>query len=258
MKNVQILLLFVIPILFASCMDTREELEIKKDGSGTLQVKTDLSKIFELMKSFPDSDSSLQKKGFDKAMDTVMLMKDYVDTASAVPASQKELLRNGKVHVVLNAKEGIGKFDMNFPFTSTDKLQQLYASLNNSSGGLAGLFNGAAKNMQPGPDQPSEDKSMPQIATVYDIVVKNGLYSRKVNKERYDQFKQSANIDQLEGLKGMLGEMNYTLSVKLPGAVKRVSNSKAVISTDKKTVTLVVDLMDTFQHPELLSLEIEY
>jgi hypothetical protein len=48
------------------------------------------------------------------------------------------------------------------------------------------------------------------------------------------------------------------LSVKLPNPVKRVSNSKAGISNDKKTVTLTTELMQTFQHPELLSLDIEY
>jgi hypothetical protein len=258
MKNIRILLLFLLPLAFASCMDTREELEIKKDGSGTLVMKTDLSKMLELIKSFPTSDSSLEKNGMDKAMDTVMLMKDYVDTASAIPANQKALLRNGKVHVVLNVKENVGKFDMNFPFTSTDNLQQLYASLNNSSGGLKSLFGGATKGMPHGADDQADDKSMPQITSVYDIVVKNGLYSRKVNKERYDEFKQSVNLEQLNGVSGMFGNMDYTLMVKLPNPVKRVSNSKAVISSDKKTVTLSSDLMQTFQHPEMLSLDIEY
>jgi hypothetical protein len=258
MKNIRILLFFLLPLAFASCMDTREELEIKSNGSGTLVMKTDLSKMLELVKSFPASDSNLEKNGLDKAMDTVMLMKDYVDTASGIPASQKELLRNGKVHVVMNVKDNIGKFDMSFPFTSTDKLQQLYASLNNSSGGLTSLFGGATKGLPHGPDDQAGDKSMPQITAVYDITVKNGLYSRKVNKERYDEFKQSVNLDQLNGVSSMFGDMNYTLSVKLPNPVKRVSNSKAVISNDKKTVTLTTELMQTFQHPELLSLDIEY
>ena len=260
MKNIRTFLLFLLPLAFMSCTDTREELEIKKDGSGTLVMKTDLSKMLDMVKGFGEKD--LTKDGLDKPFDTTMLMKDYVDTAKNITQEQKELLHNGKVHVVMNVKESIGKIDMNFPFTSTDKLQQLYASLNSSTNGLKNLFQGANKGMpgMDGTDQQADDKSMPQIASVYDITVKEGLYSRKVNKQRYDAFAQSMKLDDLKQVGGMLGDMkmDYTLSIKLPRAIKRVSNSKATLSDDKKLVQLSADLMETFQHPELLSLEIEY
>ena len=260
MKKIRILLLLLLPLAIASCTDTREELEIKKDGSGTLAIKTDIGKMLEMVKGFA-SDSDMQKDGLNRAFDTVMLMKDYIDTAKDVPADKKELLRNGKVHVIMNVKENIGKFDMNFPFTSTDKLQQLYASLNSSDGGLKNLFGGMGKNLPKDPqDQAGDktDKSMPQIASVYDIVVKDGFYSRKVDKERYADFVKTNKLDNLKQVSSMFGAMEYTLSIKLPGAIKKVSNPKAVLSDDKKTAVLKTDLMETFQHPELLSLDIEY
>jgi len=262
MKNIRTLLLFLLPLAFASCMDTHEDLEIKKNGSGTLEIKTDLSKMLELVKNFGGDNSELSKQGLDKAIDTTMLMKDYIDTAKDVPAEKKELLRNGKVHVVMNVKESVGKFDMTFPFSSTDKLTQLYASLNSSSGGFKNFFDGMSKNMPKGPDEPgvgNNDKgSMPQIASVYDIVVKDGLYSRKVNKQRYDDFSQSIKLDDLKQAGSMLGAMDYTLSIKLPRPIKKVSNNKVTLSDDKMTATLKTDLMETFQHPELLALDIEY
>jgi hypothetical protein len=259
MKNWYMLLLCLLPLAFISCTDTREELEIKNDGSGTLVMKTDLGKMLELVKGFGEND--LAKDGLDKAFDSTMYLKDYVDTAKKVTAEQKELLRDGKVHVVMNVKENIGKIDMTFPFTSADKLQQLYSSLNNSTGGLKNLFDKAGKGVPgDGASEEADDKGMPQIASVYDITVKQGLYSRKVNKERYDAFAQQMKLDELKQMGGMMGDMkmDYTLSIKLPRPVKRVSNSKAAVSADKKTVTLSTELMETFQHPELLSLEIEY
>jgi hypothetical protein len=260
MKNIRILLLFLLPLAFASCMDTREELEIKSDGSGTLVMKTDLSKMLEMVKGFaPEND--MAKDGLDKAYDTTMMMKDYVDTAKDIPADKKELLRDGKVHVIMNVKENIGKFDMTFPFASADKLQQLYASLNSSTGGLKNLFGGATKGMPRGPDEPSpdgSDKGMQQITSVYDIVVKDGIYSRKVNKQRYDEFAQAMKLDEMKQMGSMFGAMEYTLSIKLPRPIKKISNSKATLSADKKTATLKTELMETFQHPELLALDIEY
>jgi hypothetical protein len=257
MKNIRTLLLFLLPLAFISCTDTREELEIKKDGSGTLVMKTDLSKMLEMVKGFA-GENDLAKDGLDRPFDTTMLMKDYIDTAKDVPADKKELLRNGKVHVVMNVKESIGKFDMNFPFTSTDKLQQLYASLNSSTGGLKNLFNGMGKGLPKGASEEGNDKGMPQIASVYDITVKDGLYSRKVNKERYDEFTQAMKLDELKQMGSMMGAMDYTLSVKLPRPIKKINNSNAILSEDKKTATLKADLMETFQHPELLALDIEY
>ena len=109
-----------------------------------------------------------------------------------------------------------------------------------------------------GAEGQGNDKSMPQIASVYDIVVKNGLYSRKVNKERYDDFVKTMKLDELKQMSGMLGAMDYTLSIKLPRPIKKVSNSKVVLSDDKKTATLKTDLMETFEHPEQLALDIEY
>jgi hypothetical protein len=264
MKHIRTLLIFLLPVVFASCMDTREELEIKNDGSGTLVMKTDLSKMLGMMKNFASADD-LQKEGLDKAFDTTMMMKDYVDTAKSIPADKKALLRHGKVHLTMSVKESIGKLDMEFPFKSADQLQQLYASLNNSTGSLKGMFGGMGKGKQlpmggadSGSADQGNDKSMPQIASVYDITVKNGLYSRKVNKERYEEFSQAMKLEELKQMSSMLGQMNYTLSVKLSRPIKKISNSKAVLSDDKKTATLSADLMETFEHPELLALEIEY
>jgi hypothetical protein len=256
MNKLRTLLLFLLPLALISCTDTREELEIKKDGTGTLVMKTDFGKMLEMVKSMGGG-NDLSKDGLDKAYDTTMYLKDVIDTAQNVPADQKELLRNGKVHLVINVKESVGKMEMNFPFTSASRLQDLYASLNSSTSGLKNLFNGMGKNLPKG-DDGSNDKGMPQIASVYDIVVKDGLYSRKVNKQRYDEFVQTMKLDELKQMGSMFGGMDYTLTVKLPRPIKKVSNSKAMLSDDKKTASLKTDLMETFEHPELLALDIDY
>ena len=258
MKHVRLLLLLLLPLALFSCTDTREELEIKNNGSGTLVMKSDFSKVLEIMKGFA-GENDLAKDGLDRPFDTTMLMKDYIDTAKNVPADQKELLRDGKVHLVMNVKESTGKFDMSFPFTSTDKLQQLYASMNNSSGGLKNMFGGVGKNLpNNSTEEQGPDKSMPQIASVYDITVKDGFYSRQVNKTRYEEFTKAMKLEEFKQMSSMLGAMDYTFSVKLPRAIKKVNNSKVMLSNDKKTATLKTDLMETFEHPELLAVEIEY
>jgi hypothetical protein len=234
-------------------MDTREEMQINKDGSGSLALKTDIGKMVEMMKSFT-SDSDLQKQGLDKPFDTIMLLKSYLDTAQNVPADKKASLQDGQIHVILNVKENVGKFDILFPFRSEEQVSQLYQSLSSISGGLKNVMG----NLGGSNTQEQGDKGLPQLTFVYDVSIKKGIYSRKVNKERYSVFSQDMKLDQLKQLSSVLGTMNYTLALTFPQPIKKTSNAKAVLSNGNKTATLSVDLLEAFEHPELLELEIEY
>ncbi|HSC39448.1 MAG TPA: hypothetical protein VLD19_16305, partial [Chitinophagaceae bacterium] len=139
---------------------------------------------------------------------------------------------------------------------NTDQLSKLYESLNAGTGGLKNMMGSMSGggSQSGGPDS----DVLPQITAIYDVSVKKGLYSRKVNKQRYEVFSQTMKPDQLKQMSSMMGPMNYTLVVTLPQSIKKTSNAKAVLSKDKKTVTLQADLLETFEHPELLELDIEY
>jgi hypothetical protein len=263
MRLIRFIPVLLLPFVFMSCMDTREELDIKADGSGTLAVRTDLGKMLEIMKSFGGEDG-LKKEGLDKVLDTTLSMTGIVDTAKNITADQKAVLRNGKIHLAFNAQENMGKLDLHFPFSSAAQLKQLYESLNSADGGMKALMGGVGK--QPGAEEnsgmdmpmPGKEQGLPQITAVYDINLTKNTYSRKVNKQRYEEFAQAMKLDDLKQMGSMLGPMNYTLAIKFPRPIKKINNSKAEMSSDKQTATLAVDLMEIFEHPELLALEIEY
>lgn len=252
-NRLRLLLIVLFSAFLFSCTNTHEDLQIKKDGSGTLSMKTDVGKLLEMLKSF-GGDSAFAGGRADHPMDTLMLMKDFVDTARDVPADKKALLRDGKVHVVMNMAESIGKIDFNLPFKSTSQLQQLYQTLNSGSG--LGSILGGMGNQLPGNN--TGNSGIPQVASVYDIVIKDGSYSRKVNLERYEEFTKTMKLDEFKQMSGMFGEMDYTLSVTVPRPIKKSSNPQVVLSADKKTATLKTDLLQTFEHPALLAMDLEY
>jgi hypothetical protein len=262
-KKIFNLLLLWLPFYMGSCT-INEELEIKSDGSGALQYKTDLSKLIDVVKSFDSNgamgtDSMIQKK-----LDSTILMKDLLDTAQNISPEKKALLREGKIHVKLNAEKSLFTIDMELPYKTPAQLQQLYTNLNSADNGLSGVMDGlTGKEDAPFiPPGEGDDKTNPfgSIASIYDITVKDGLFSRKVNKERWQKFK-SANAESAEKMKGMgamMGAMEYNISIKFPRAVKKTSNPKAEISTDGKNVLLKTDLIEVMEHPEMLELEIVY
>jgi hypothetical protein len=63
---------------------------------------------------------------------------------------------------------------------------------------------------------------------------------------------------QMDMVKGMMGEANYTLIFRLPKAVKSVSNEDAKIGDDKMTVTHKVSMLDIIEKKANLGLDIEY
>ncbi len=257
MKLFRWLLIMLLPLAMASCTDTHENLVIKENGSGTLTIKTDIGKMLEILKSF-SGDSSLMQNGLDKVYDTTLQMKDYVDTASGMTSEQKNLFHKGSVHIVVNVKDNIGKFDMSFPFSSAGDLSKLYSGLNGSAGSLKNMMGDMSKNFPNATPDTGKDNGLPQIASVYDISLTPNSYSRKVNQEKYQAFSQMVKPEQLSQVNGMLGGMDYTFSISLPRKVKTVSNTKAVIAEDRKTVLLKADLLDCFQHPEVLELQLTY
>lgn len=244
----------VISLSAVSCADTREELTINKDGSGLLAVNTDVSKLVSLIKSF-GGDSSVSMAGMDRAVDTVMLLKDFMDTTTSIAAADKAVLRTGSVHVLLDARNNTGKIDVSFPYSSQSNLQQLYSSLVNAAGSMKNITGKMSSGM---PGGGNDSSSIPQLTTVYDISVKKGSYSRTVNADRYAAFAKMMKPEEMSQAAGMIGPMSYTLVINLPSPALQVSNSHAVLSADKKTVTMTSDLLNVFQHPELMEIRIGY
>lgn len=74
-----------------------------------------------------------------------------------------------------------------------------------------------------------------------------------LNQERYDEYKET-----IQNYKQVLNVSNfsYTASYHFPREVKSVSNPDAVLSADKKTVTLKMSAIDCLDKPELAFLEV--
>ena len=160
----------------------------------------------------------------------------------------------------MNVKESLFKIDMNMPYKNLNNLQQLMSG-KGSNGGMTSMF----KNMfggktEPGADQPAAPKQpeLGDISGTYDVTIKNGLISRKVNAEKVKQITDMPEMAQLKqmGTSGM--EILYTTTIKLPRAAKKTDNPLIKLSDDKKTVTLKYNLLDLLEHPDKYSYTIEY
>src|ERR1700688_1075791 len=128
MKSAKFLLLALSLCTLASCFDIDEEIDINKNGSGQWQMRVDMSQLVDILQTYM-SKEDLAKQFPDKKMDTVIFMKNVIDTSKSIPAEKKALLHDGKVHLQVNMDEKLLKTDMQFPFKSLSDMKQLRSSI---------------------------------------------------------------------------------------------------------------------------------
>jgi hypothetical protein len=158
----------------------------------------------------------------------------------------------------LNMDEKIFKADTHFPFTSLGNLQKLYNSMNDGTLNTNSLLKGISSGNQ---DSSAGSPQMPdlnQFNGIYDFSCKDGLLSRKLNAGKWKALQENPQFSQVKDAGNMGVEIPYTLTIVLPRPVKKIDNSLAVLSADKKTVTLKYNFTEVFDHPEKFEYTLVY
>lgn len=237
----------------AGCFEMNEDIQINKDGTGNYSTKMDMSAMLQMMQTMASEE--LEKNGVNKSIDTVIQMKDILDSAKDATPDQKRLLKDGSMRLQMNLEESILKADINFPFKSLDDLGQLMNGA--TTGSMGNIFKKALTN-DTAQSMASGDADMDQINSVFDVVVNNKQISRKLNKEKYDAFIQKPEMAQMKEMASSGMEILYTTTIRLPRPVKKSDNPMIKLSPDKKTVTIKYDMAKLFQSPEQFSYSLEY
>jgi hypothetical protein len=256
MKRCIFLLLAI--VCFAGCYEVNEEITINQDGSGTHNTKMDMGQMLEMIQSMA-GEEELAKEGLDKVVDTTIFMRSVLDSAKDITPEQKELLKDGKMNLQMNMKEKLFKAQVNIPFKGYNNLQSLMSGNGSSMSGLSQLFKGVFDKgeQKPALDGPKEP-GLEDMNTIFDVVVNDGLISRKVNLEKHKALIEKPEIAQLQQMASGGMEILYTTVIKLPRPAKKTGNSLIKLSDDKKTVTLKYNLLELFDHPEKFSYSVEF
>ncbi len=245
-------------LFLLGCAEINEEIVLNENGTGTYVTKTDMSQLIEMMQSFGGDE--MNKEGLDKVIDTVLSMKSFTDTSSNMSAEQKQLMSRGKMRLQMNMKEKIFKIDTDFPFSSYNDLQLLLAGaggMSNLSGAMKKIFDKGATENTNQPDSPI-DPGLDQISSIFDVVVKNGSISKKVNQEKFKLLMEKPEMTQMGQLTGAGIEILTSTVIKLPRPVINADNILLKLSDDKKTVTLKYNMLELFESPDKFSYTITY
>ena len=232
-------LLFI--ILFTSCQIT-ETITINSDGSGDIKVE-----------QIRDENSYMQLAGEEYSkenvfQDTTYVFKEYIDKYSEnfakYTAEEQQLFKkyeNVKVHLKKSSFEKEYKNEFSLHFNKVSEIPDLFKTENYAS----------------------------DIQHNYALTAENHYYKIEYNFDG-KIFKRSVSITNIAELEKAKQEsekfltkygssklvQNYILKYHFPFKIKSVSNSKAVIISDKKSLTLEFLLSDFSQNPEITNLEV--
>jgi len=254
------LLVLVSLFLLTSCNFT-EEITFNNDGSGEFVMKYDMS---EVMKTLEEMGGKKKDDGKKKVkLDSTMYIKDMLvekaDSIATLPQEEQDRLKSLKDIVIkMTMDEEAGRFDLGFGSTFTS-LAELPAALEKID--EAKKMN-SEDNAQFGKmGESAVAKASEDIFGYVDFAYDGKTFSRSL-KEGFEQSKEDvdaleAEISEMGESKEMFEAMTYTLVYNFPKPVKSVTNKNAVISDDKKTVSLKMNFLDMIKSPETMTLDVE-
>jgi hypothetical protein len=256
MKFAKFLLPLVLLFSLTGCFDIDEEIDIKPNGSGEWKMNIDMSQLVDIMQTYMGKDE-LEKQFPQKKMDTTLYLKDLIDTVKSITPDKKALLRDGKVHLNLDMNEKIFKTSSVFPFKNVNDVEKLRSAAGSNSFGAGQLLKNFGGNKGDKSDN-SQDPDMSMFGSVYDLKIKDGMISNKLNKTKWDSLQKNPQFNQIKDAGSSGIDVPYSLTIKLPRPAKKVDNPIVKMSDDRKTLTVKYNLMDTFQQPDKYEYNIEY
>jgi len=227
--------------MVASCQVT-ETITINPDGSGNIEVA-----------QLRDENSYMQLAGESYSReetfkDTTYVFKEYIEKYKEnflkyTPEEQKlfQKYSNVKVHIKESSFEKEFKNVFSFDFNKVSEIPDLYKT-ENYAGDIKYNYALTAENHYYKIEYAFDGKVFKRLVSITDPV--------ELQKTK-DEFKKTGS--KYTSLKLT---QTYTLSYHFPRKIKSVSNEKAIISPDKKALTVEFSFLDCLQNPEMTSLEV--
>ncbi len=245
--------LFITSSLFLTgCLETIQEVTLNNDGGGTFSSTNDMSALIGLLKGMGGA-QEMEKAG-DQKIDSSFSLAVAADSIPNLSTEEKELVKKGTAHIIMNLKEEKFIANIIFPFTSASDIP----ACNKLSGKI--LSETMKSQMSGGMPMGGGDQ-IPEASSIddyYTYEFSNGELKRKLNKEKYAT---AADNEYLKGIKeaGSMGlEMKSSYIINLPRPAKEAEGKGIKLSEDKKKITISVTLDDFFEDPSLLEFKIKY
>ncbi len=243
MKLKTLLLFISTTLLLTSCMFT-EEIHVKNDGSGNYSFKVDMSEMIKSMGEMSPKDSLKESK----VLDTIVLFKDLLeenkDSIANLDKEDKEILEaleDLKLHMQVDEEKGKMLLDFKLDFEDISELKNMEQKI---------------AKAQALSEKKKEDKGMPSKADVT-YTFDGKTFTREVTLKDLSEEKLKEVDESIKQSSSFLEGSVYRLVYHFEKEIKNVSFKGAIISDDKKTMTIEMPMDSIINNPKLLDFEVK-
>jgi len=237
-----------------SCVDIEESYNFKADGSCSVVYGFDMSHAVSILKNLM-SDSLQATPQFSMVKDTSLNFYSALPDSTQQKLSPEEanMAKSSNLSVKMNLKESIMKINISHVAKNYADLQYYLDHISKIS--MNSRFGNSAK----GDNVPLRFDSQQLMAgqDYYNYDVTPHKFYRVIDKAKFNAFLKKTSST-LAMAKAMLIDMPYKVVLNFAHPVKKINNNKAILSADRKHVTLITNIDEVMKDPSIMNLKIDF
>lgn len=214
-----------------------------------------MSKAIEVLANLLP-DSVKQTPQFNMEQDTTVnyysLLADSVHRQ--MDSTQVATAKSSDVVLMMNLKRNLVRVSMRH---SADNVADLSYYLRNLSKMTSNDQLGAILKSKKGVKGDADKNPFALTQDYYNYEITPHKFYRTIDMPRFRKYVK-ANQSMFSMSKAMLIEMPYKVTVNFPQPVIKIDNKKAVLSADKKSVTLATNIDEVLKDPEIMNFKIDF
>jgi len=253
-KKVYLIIGFLILVCFSSCVDIEEHYDFKADGSVNVVYGFDMSKAVSVLMNLM-SDSLRATPQFAMVKDTTLNFYSALPDSTQIKMNLDEInmAKSSNLTVKMNLARSIMKVSVNHVAKNASDLQYYLQHISKIS--MNNQLNAMAKNNTEAKGFDAQQLIAGEDYYNYEITPHK--FYRIIDKAKFNAFLKKTRST-LAMAKAMLIDMPYKIVLNFAKPVKKINNSKAVLSADRKHVTLVTDMDEVMKDPNVMNLKIDF
>ena len=254
MKKAKLILVFFALLFCSSCVDIEEHYDFKADGSCNVVYGFDMSRALSVLVNLM-SDSVRATPQFSMKKDTSLNFYSAMPDSTQLKMNLDEInmAKSSNLTVKMDLSKSIMKVSINHVAKNAADLQYYLQNISKIS--MNSQLNSLTKN-----NKEAKGFDAQQLVAgedYYSYEVTPHKFYRIIDKAKFNAFLKKTQST-LAMAKAMLIDMPYKIVLNFAKPVKKINNSKAVLSADRKHVTLVTDMDEVIKNPSVMNLKIDF
>ncbi|MFI5139369.1 MAG: hypothetical protein ACHQIM_16220, partial [Sphingobacteriales bacterium] len=245
---------FFVLLCLSSCVDIEERYDFKPDGSCNVLYSFDMSSAVSVLMNLM-TDSIKATPQFSMVKDTSLNFYSALPDSTQQKMSLEEvnMAKGSNLAVKMDLQKSIMKVGINHVAKNAADLEYYLKHLSKMS--LNDQLNSVTKNNKKGSGFDAQQLVAGEDYYSYEITPHK--FYRVIDKAKFSAFLKKTQ-SAFTMAKAMLIDMPYKVVLNFATPVKKVYNPKAIVSADRKRVTLITNMDDVIKNPSLMNLKIDF